>query len=415
MRRLALPLAALIVGAASVFAFSGDWPWQRLPAARPIVVTSALRESADTLHRGETLSTLFARNNLGAEVGQVLATIGLEARRLREGLVFHFRHRSGEDQPIGVTVRTSPDERLQLVRADQGWTGERLPVAWNAESIRIEGTIDYSLYDALDRTVSDALLPGGERIRLAWDLADVFAWSVDFSRDSPTGDQFSGVVARPVSEEGELRLGRILASELKVNGKPLTAFRFHDEDGKPSFFDEDGNSLRRAFLVAPVEFRRISSGLNRARFHPVLGGYRAHNGIDYSAVSGTPVRAASDGTIVSAGRSGGYGNLVEIRHRNGITTRYAHLREIAAGVRAGRSVMQSDLIGKVGTTGTSTAPHLHYEFRVNGVPRDPRTMKFDAGEPLGARDRPGFEADRKVLAELLARGTGDAVATMITD
>lgn len=402
MRRLAVPLSAIIVIAAAAFAYSGEWPWQRLPAARPIVVTSALRESADTLHRGETLSTLFARNNLGnSDIGQVLATIGLEARRLREGLVFHFRHRSGDAEPIGLTVRTSPDERLQLVRADQGWTGERLPVAWNAESIRIEGTIDYSLYDALDRTVSETLLPGAERIRLAWDLADVFAWSVDFSRDIQTGDQFSVVVERLVSEEGELRLGRILASELKVNGKPLTAYRFHDEDGKPAFFDDDGNSLRRAFLVAPVEFRRISSGLNRARFHPVLGGYRAHNGIDYSAATGTPVRAASDGTVVTAGRSGGYGNLVEIRHKNGITTRYAHLSRFASGVRGGSRVSQGDVIGYVGSTGLSTAPHLHYEFRVNGTPRDPRRVDLGNGEPIAPRLRDAFQLERDRLGMML--------------
>ncbi len=401
MRRLALPIAGLVLAAASIFAVSGEWPWARLPAARPIVVTSALRESADTLHRGETLSTLFARNNLGAEVGQVLAAVGLEARRLREGLVFQFRHRSGDTEPIGVTIRTSPDERLQLVRADQGWTGERIPVAWHAESIRIEGTIDYSLYDALDRTVGDDLLPGGERIRLAWDLADVFAWNVDFSRDIQGGDQFSVVVERLVSDEGERRLGRILASELKVNGRPLTAYRFRDEDGKPAFFDADGNSLRRAFLVAPVEFRRISSGLNRARFHPVLGGYRAHNGIDYSAVSGTPVRAAGDGTVVTAGRSGGYGNLVEIRHKNGITTRYAHLRGFATGVRSGRRVSQGEIIGYVGSTGLSTAPHLHYEFRVNGTPRDPRRVDLGNGQPIAPSLRGAFELERDRLAMML--------------
>src|SRR5690606_6025210 len=152
-----------------------------------------------------------------------------------------------------------------------------------------------------------------------------------------------------------------------------------------------------------------------SRYHPVLKRYRRHDGIDYSARTGDPVRAAANGVVVRAGWAGGYGNLVELRHRNGITTRYAHLSWIPSTLRAGRSVRQGDQIGKVGSTGTSTAPHLHYEFRVNGVPRDPRTMKFDAGEPLGAQDRPGFEATRKLLAELLARGTGEAAATILTD
>ncbi len=403
MRRLAVPFALVILVGAGLFAASGRWPWVRLPAARPILVTSAIRESADTLRRGETLTALFARNNvLGAEVGLALAAIGLEARRLREGLVFQFRHRSGEPEPLDVTVRTGPEERLRLVRADQGWTGERMPVAWTAEAIRVEGSIEYSLYDAIDATVQESVLPGAERIRLAWDLADVFAWSVDFTRDIQPGDRFEVVVERLVSEEGELRFGRILASGLSVNGKPLTAFRFHDEDRKPAYFDRDGNSLRRAFLVAPVDFRRISSGLNRARRHPVLGIYRSHNGIDYSAVSGTPVRAAGDGTVSRAGRSGGYGNLVEIKHRSGITTRYAHLRGFAAGVRAGARVSQGDVIGYVGSTGLSTAPHLHYEFRVNGTPRDPRRVDLGNGQPIAPSLRAAFEAERDRL-ELMLR------------
>lgn len=402
MRRLSLVAAAVVLVAASAFALSGNWPWRPLPAARPILVTRAWHDYADTLRRGETLGALFARHNLpGLDLGQALSTLGLEARRLREGLVFHFRRQAGADAPAHVTVRTGPEERLRLVRAAEGWAGERIPVAWTSETIRIAGSIDNSLYDALDQTIADELLPGAERIRLAWDLADVFAWSVDFTRDIQAGDGFTAVVERLVSEEGELRFGRVLASELTVNGRLLTAYRFRDEQGRPSYFDVEGNSLRRAFLLAPVEFRRISSGLNRARFHPILGRYRSHNGIDYSASSGTPVRAAGDGTVLQAGRSGGYGNLVEIRHRNGITTRYAHLRGFAAGVRRGTRVSQGQVIGYVGNTGLSTAPHLHYEFRVNGTPRDPRRVDLGNGQPIARSLRAEFERERERLGQLL--------------
>src|SRR5690606_23152301 len=145
------------------------------------------------------------------------------------------------------------------------------------------------------------------------------------------------------------------------------------------YYDVEGQALKREFLAAPLEFRYITSGVTGRRFHPVLKTYRRHDGTDYSASTGTPVRAAANGTIVRAGRAGGYGNLVEIRHRNGITTRYAHLRNFGDGMRAGKSVSQGEVVGYVGSTGTSTAPHLHYEFRVDGVPRDPRSMKFDAG------------------------------------
>lgn len=412
MRRLAVLASLAVLLTASAFALSGDWPWRRLPAARPILVTSAVHESADTLRRGETLSLLFARNNLvSREIGEAISALGVETRRLREGLIFQFRRTPGEEAPHHVQVRTGPDERLRLIRVDGGWSAERLPVSWTPETIRVEGNIDHSLYDALDRTIGDELLPGAERIRLAWDLADVFAWSIDFSRDIQTGDHFAVVVERLVSEEGELRFGRVLASTLRVNGRPLTAFRFQDEDGKPSYYDEDGNSLRRAFLVAPVEFRRISSGLGGRR-HPILGTYRGHNGIDYSAVSGTPVRAAGDGTITSAGRSGGYGNLVEIRHRNGITTRYAHLRGFASGIRRGARVNQGDVIGYVGSTGLSTAPHLHYEFRVNGTPRDPRRVDLGNGEPIPRSLRAAFEQERVRLAGMLLPGGGSRVTAV---
>lgn len=411
MRRLAVVGSFAILVAAAVFALTGDWPWQRLPAARAIVVSTAVHESADTLRRGETLSVLFARNNLvSREIGEALGALGLEARRLREGLIFQFRRTPGAQAPHHVLVRTGPEERLLLVRGDAGWSGERLPVIWESETIRVEGTIDHSLYDALDRTIRDEVLPGPERIRLAWDLADVFAWSVDFSRDIQAGDQFAVVVERLVSEEGEMRFGRVLASELSVNGKPLTAFRFQDEDGKPSYYDVQGNSLRRAFLVAPVEFRRISSGIGGRR-HPILGTYRGHNGIDYSAVSGTPVRAAGDGSVTRAGRAGGYGNLVEIRHRNGIVTRYAHLRGFAAGVRGGTRVRQGDVIGYVGSTGLSTAPHLHYEFLVNGTPRDPRRVDLGNGLPIPRALRAAFEQERTRLAAiLLPRGGSGVIA-----
>lgn len=400
MRRLVLPLSALVFLFAAGFALTGDWPWHRLPEARPIVVSTLVRESADTLRRGETLSALLSRNQVGLDVGEVLSALGVEARRLREGLIFHFRREGDDREPRHLTVRTGPEERLRLVRVGSGWTGERVPVRWDAETVQIEGTIDHSLYDALDRTVGDDVLPGSERIRMAWDLADVFAWSVDFSRDIQAGDQIRAVVERLVSEEGETRFGRVLASELVVNGRTLTAFRFRDEDGRPAYYDADGNSLRRAFLVAPVEFRRISSGLGGRR-HPILGTYRGHNGIDYSAVSGTPVRAAGDGTVSQAGRSGGYGNLVELRHRNGITTRYAHLRGFAAGIRRGARVTQGQVIGYVGSTGLSTAPHLHYEFRVNGTPRDPRRVDLGNGEPIPASLRDAFQAERERLARLM--------------
>jgi murein DD-endopeptidase MepM/ murein hydrolase activator NlpD len=266
--------------------------------------------------------------------------------------------------------------------------------------MRIEGSIEASLYDALDAVVPEDSLPGADRIRLAWDLADVFAWQVDFSRDVQPGDRFRVVFERLVSPAGEMRLGRILASDLEVDGRRLTAFRF-DSGGRSALFDADGNSLRRAFLRAPVEFRRISSTFARARRHPVLGTFRRHQGTDYAADRGTPVMAAGEGTVLRAGPAGGYGNLIELRHRSGITTRYAHLRRFARGVRAGARVSQGQVIGYVGSTGLASGPHLHYEFRVNGVARDSRRVALGNGEPLPAARRPAFKRERDRLLALL--------------
>jgi murein DD-endopeptidase MepM/ murein hydrolase activator NlpD len=275
--------------------------------------------------------------------------------------------------------------------------------------VRIQGGIDNSLYEALDAQVSDEQLDGADRQRLAWDLADVYAWQVDFTRDIQPGDRFQVVFERLESEDGEVRFGRVLAADLTMSGKSLTAFRF-ESDGHSAFYDGTGNSLRRAFLRAPVQFRRISSSFARARFHPVLGITRRHEGTDYAAAPGTPVMAAGDGVVLRAGRAGGYGNLIELRHRNGITTRYGHLRGFARGIHAGARVEQGQTIGYVGSTGLATGPHLHYEFRVNGVARDSRRVELGNGAPIRDGLRAGFQAERDRLLVLLHTEAPAAVA-----
>jgi len=258
--------------------------------------------------------------------------------------------------------------------------------------------------------VPDSLLGGPERERLAWGIADVFAWQIDFSRDVRAGDRFQVLVERLVSEEGEVRFGRVLAGDFEMERRHLTAFRFAEGE-TPAFYDSEGNSLRRAFLRAPVEFRRISSNFSRARFHPVLGRTRRHEGTDYAANTGTRVMAAGEGTVIRAGRAGGYGNMVEIRHRNGITTRYAHLSRILT--RRGARVGQGQVIGLVGSTGLASGPHLHYEFRVNGAAKDSRRVDLGNGAPVAKRRRAEFEAERDRLAALLYGGAVTPPAQLV--
>ncbi len=407
MRRVVVLGAAAVVAAAALAATTGFWPWSRVEpaAARAAAVpvrspADGFREITDTLRSGETITHLFARHRVeGLDIGALVPE--LNPRRLRAGMVFSFRQSAADSIPTHISVRTAPERRVTLTRGGAGWGAAVEAIAWHAEPMRIEGGIDNSLYEALDAQVGDSVLEGPDRQRLAWDLADIYEWQVDFTRDIQPGDHFEVLFERLTTPDGEIRFGRVLASDLKVGGKTLTAFRFVRPDGRTAVYDSLGNSLRRAFLRAPVEFRRISSTFARARFHPVLGRVRRHEGTDYAAAPGTPVRAAGDGTVARAGRAGGYGNLIELRHRNGITTRYGHLRAFARGIRAGARVSQGQTIGFVGSTGLATGPHLHYEFRVNGVPRDSRRVELGNGAPIPAGDRADFQRERDRLLGLM--------------
>lgn len=414
------PAAVGILGIAAIFGVQGEWPWprlvERIPTAVPIVVTDPYQVVSDTLHQGETISTVLARQGVnGLNITSLAEALSFDPRRWRAGLVFSVRRDAISDTPTQVDVRPDDRQRLRFIRTSAGgWKGEAIPIRWMTDTVRLAGEITTSLSEAFDQELSESTLDRAERTKAAYALADVNAWSVDFSRDVQPGDRFVTVVERLVSEDGEVRFGQIVASELHINGRQVMAFRYTPEGGKSGFYDADGKALRRAFLAAPVAFRHISSGLSSRRFHPVLRIYRRHEGIDYAANTGTPVQAAGNGRVVRAGRVGGYGNLVEIRHRDGITTRYAHLSRIDPTMRPGTAVSQGQRVGLVGMTGTATGPHLHYEFRVNGVPRDPRSMKFEAGEPLDGRELPSFQVERAALASLLERGSASPLA-LITD
>ncbi|MBK6495759.1 MAG: M23 family metallopeptidase [Gemmatimonadales bacterium] len=399
------PLAAAVLAAAALIVSRGEYPWQRLsdvPTAGPIVVSDPYHTVSDTLQRGETVGALLARHGVtGLDLSALASALRFDPRRFRAGQVFSVRRGGAADEATQVEFRASPEQRVQFIRTANGeWRGNAVAVYWSTDTIRLAATITSNLFNAIDDEVSDATLDRQERANVVYALAEVFSYSVDFSRDIQVGDRFTAVVERRTSEDGETRFGRILAGELSVGGKAIAAFNYRN-GGQNAFYDGEGNALKRAFLAAPVDFRYVSSGLSRGRFHPVLGVFRRHEGIDYAANSGTPVRAASEGQIVRAGWAGGYGRLVEIRHRNGITTRYAHLSSISVKARPGARVGQGDIIGNVGSSGLSSGPHLHYEFRVNGTARDPRSVKMETGAPLPKGDLVAFRQERDRLRLLL--------------
>lgn len=401
-RRVAFGAAVVVLLGAATFAALGFWPWPRLNDPRPRPAAVRMWTTSDTLHPGESLGDVFGRHGIGSQMLADLADrLHFDPRRLRAGLVFRFGHRDSASTPDDVTIRTAPDEETRLRRSEDRWVAERRAIRWTAHVVRVEGRVATSLYDAMNAATGTEPLDPDLRVRLAWDLADVFAWEVDFTRDLQPEDRFTVVFEREISERGESRVGRILATELGVGSRSLTAYHFEASAGQSRYFDEAGQSLRRAFLRAPVEFRRIASNFSKSRLHPILGIWRRHEGVDYAAGSGTPVMAAGEGTVTSAGWAGGYGRMIEIRHQNGIATRYGHLSRFATGIGAGSRVHQSDVIGYVGSTGLATAPHLHYEFRMNGAARDPAKVDLGTGDPVPPQEMAAFLRERDRLRLML--------------
>lgn len=254
------------------------------------------------------------------------------------------------------------------------------------------GVVRSSLFGAIE----DA----GEQDQLALDLAEIFAWDVDFNTEVQKGDSFRVSVEKLSLDGRFVRYGRILAAEFKNGSRRLQAVRFEASRG-PGYYAPDGAPLRKAFLRSPLKFTRISSGYTRARFHPILRKTRPHLGIDYAAPFGTPVSASADGVVTLAGFSSGMGNTVRLRHANGFETQYGHLARILA--RPGQRVTQGAAIGTVGSTGLSTGPHLHYTMFRNGGYANPLKVQLPPAEPIPDEERVAFETTRTVALRLLAQ------------
>ncbi|HEX8874729.1 MAG TPA: M23 family metallopeptidase, partial [Nitrosospira sp.] len=264
------------------------------------------------------------------------------------------------------------------------------------------GVINSSLFAAVDSA--------GVPESIALQIVDILASDIDFHRDLRKGDRFTVVYDSLYSNGEPARPGRVLAVEFVNQGTPHRALYFQADDGESGYYAPDGKNLRKAFLRSPLEFSRISSGFSSARFHPILKTWRAHSGIDYAAPTGTRVKAAADGTVAVAGWQGGYGNVVILQHQGTYSTVYGHLSAFAKGLRTGQRVSQGDVIGHVGATGMATGPHLHYEFRFNGVQRDPLKVAMPAANPVSSRHMPAFYGHTKPLMARLDMLRGTSLA-----
>jgi murein DD-endopeptidase MepM/ murein hydrolase activator NlpD len=390
----------------------------QIPAARPAELLTTASVPAvqppawvqrdDTLGRGESLGELLER--LGVSGHDVIAALRdtpeFDERRVPAGLAVTARNLETDSLPTEIVLQFAVDRRVRLERTADGWHGSEERIPWTTDTLAVDGRITSTLYEALDEAAS-SLLPNRLRAELAWSLADILEYRVDMSRDLQPGDAFRVLFERSRTASGAARVDRVLALSMTVAGDTVQAFRFGQEDGPARYYDQNGKSLRAAFLRAPLEFRRISSVFGR-RKHPILNTWRSHKGTDYAAASGTPVRAIGDGVVSFVGQRSGYGNVVELRHANGYVTRYAHLRGFAKGTRRGAHVGIGQTIAYVGMTGLATGPHLHFEVLVGGVQRDPRVALRDkSGTPLAPGQREAFARARgALLAALEQQPTG---------
>lgn len=384
------------------------------PSIRTVFVPSGPPEVTltDTLRVGQTLGELFDDNGFsGPEAVEVFNLLRRykNPRSLRPGTVIQLiaplaqgPTESGEpllaSAPNRVYLKPDPDSRLVLDASLGDWVGRLDSVPVVRDTVRLAGLIQANMYDA--RLEGDTAGLGSTDVRqLIWALSEVYQWRIDFYRDVHPGDAYRALVEREVRPDGSVRAVRVLAAEFRNRDRVLAAIRFQPPDGNPNYYDEKGESVRRAFLLAPLDFRRVTSGFSRRRFHPVLRRYRAHPGVDYGAPTGTPVRATGDGVVTRASWWGGYGRAIEIRHANGFTTRYGHLSRI--GVQPGQRVAQGEIIGRVGATGLATASHLHYEFLQRGTHRNPTGLKLPPAKPVEPDLRPAFDIERDRLLAVL--------------
>ncbi|HEX5787944.1 MAG TPA: peptidoglycan DD-metalloendopeptidase family protein [Woeseiaceae bacterium] len=370
-------------------------PLERLPFTYPELEPIVDRETLDiTIGRGDTLDKIFRQNNLN--LGHLAAIARLEEpgrvfRSIKPGDSFEIVHEDGSIVRLYSTL-----DLTSALEVEYGTDGFEARVIERPVEVRkriAHGVIDSSLFMAgAEAGLSDKVI---------MNIAGIFAWDIDFVLDIRQGDNFF-VQYEELWQDGEyVTDGEIIAAEFNNDGRTARAVRFIDEDGVSDYFTPEGDSVRKAFIRAPVDFTRISSNFNPNRRHPILNTIRAHRGVDYAAPRGTPIKAAGDGKVIFRGVKGGYGNTVILQHGGNITTLYAHMSSFAAKARVGARVRQGETIGFVGATGLATANHLHYEYRLNGVHRNPRTVPLPQAEPIESKYRDAFlAAVPEILAEL---------------
>ncbi|WP_417520563.1 OapA family protein [Marinobacter sp.] len=334
---------------------------------------------------GDTLSSLFKK--AGLNDGTMLSVIHGEGeadklQRLYAGETIRFAIDS-KGELAAIELQRSLLETLKIEKQESSYIGQTEQREPESKPAFASGTIDGSLYlAARDAGLND---------RLTMELAGIFGWDIDFVYDVRKGDQFEVVYEELYLDGEKFNTGRILSARFVNRGKENIAVLYTDSNGDSDYYTPDGKSMRKAFLRTPID-ARISSSFNLQRRHPVLDVVRPHEGTDYAAPPGSPIKAAGNGRVQFSGWKGGYGRTIVLKHGDNITTLYAHMSRIGKGMKTGARVKQGDIIGYVGSSGMVTGPHLHYEFRVNGSPRNSRTVKLPDAQPIPAAELARFKA-----------------------
>jgi murein DD-endopeptidase MepM/ murein hydrolase activator NlpD len=362
------------------------------------------------VRRDDTLDRIFRRLDLNlADLNRILGVPGVRRTlsRIKPGDKLTVVHDAGT--VYALNRRISDTEMLSVTRDENGFAAKVIATPLETRTVYASGTIDTSLFVA----ASAAGVSAETILRLA---NDIFGWDVDFALDIRPGDRFNMIYQRKYRDGRYIGDGRILAAEFINNGDTYRAVRYTSEDGKiDDYFTPEGRSVRRQFLRAPLDFTRVSSNFDLHRRHPILNIIRPHQGVDYAAPIGTAIKAAGDGRVSFVGWKSGYGRAIILEHGGGISTLYGHMSRFARGLRNDERVKQGKTIGYVGQSGEATGPHLHYEYRINGVHKNPRTVPLPDAAPLPAKYRTDFEVKAGVLLTALEQSRGTAVATAQTN
>jgi len=358
-------------------------------------------ERESLIQSGDTLATALSRLNIDdLEIQRLMSTdvVRKMAASVRAGKrIQATTTQDGQLQTIRFERGDAP--ALTVRRQDGGYVAEDSSEVLETRIVMRSGRILSSLYGATD----SAGIPD----KIANQMAETFSTALDFRDDLRRGDTFSAIYTVNYRNGEPIAAGQLLAAEFVNAGKAHRAVLFRDASGLEGYYTPEGESLKKGFLRSPLEFSRVTSSFTNSRKHPVYGFHRAHTGVDFGAPTGTRVKATGDAKVVFAGRKGGYGNLLILKHNNGFETYYAHLSAFAPNVRAGRTVSQNQVVAYVGSTGASTGPHLHYEVRIAGRPQNPMAIKLPGSPPLAIAQRARFLLQTASWSDKLAllRGT----------